>query len=215
MVKRLVFFVSGIFIACLGMVLNTKTDLGVSALVSFPFLLSKITSLTLGNATTIIYFVFVLLQIILQRKITLKVLLQIPFSYVFGVVIDFYNLFINFKVSGLALRFGLLGLAISITGIGAYLLVRSDIALVPLDGFAKTISEKMKIEFGKFKLMFDSGFVGLTVIVSLIYTGRIIGVGIGTIIAAFTLGNVILFVGKNFDKYIVPIVNESKEKYKF
>ncbi len=89
---RLALYTAGIFILALGTVLFTCGRLGTSALVSVPFITADITGLTLGTATTLVFGVMVILQLFLQRKLTLKTLLQLPFSFVFGSIVDFYTL---------------------------------------------------------------------------------------------------------------------------
>lgn len=45
--KSVLIYLSGLIILCLGVVLNTKTKLGVAAINSIPFALSRTTSLSL------------------------------------------------------------------------------------------------------------------------------------------------------------------------
>ena len=54
MAKRLGLYFLGILILGFGIVLNTKTGLGVAAINSVPFGISEMTNLSLGMATTIL-----------------------------------------------------------------------------------------------------------------------------------------------------------------
>ena len=89
MAKRLGLYFLGILILGFGIVLNTKTGLGVAAINSVPFGISEMTNLSLGMATTILYIIFVGVQLLIYQKLDFKVLLQIPFSYFMGYVLDF------------------------------------------------------------------------------------------------------------------------------
>lgn len=88
---RLVFYAAGQLILCIGIILNTKTGLGVAPINSLPYLTSETTALSLGQATTILYLICILAQCLMRRKIKLSILLQLPFSYLFGWLIDVFN----------------------------------------------------------------------------------------------------------------------------
>ncbi|MDU4733306.1 MAG: hypothetical protein E6X95_03745 [Thomasclavelia ramosa] len=123
MAKRLGLYFLGILILGFGIVLNTKTGLGVAAINSVPFGISEMTNLSLGMATTILYIIFVGVQLLIYQKLDFKVLLQIPFSYFMGYVLDFYNNLLNFTVTSLPVALVLLAIAILATALGAYVVV--------------------------------------------------------------------------------------------
>ena len=72
MVKRIIVYVIGVLTLALGVVLNTKSGLGVSTTNSVPFVVSKGTMLTLGQACTIVYLADVLFQCIIFVKLKSK-----------------------------------------------------------------------------------------------------------------------------------------------
>ena len=117
MAKRLGLYFLGILILGFGIVLNTKTGLGVAAINSVPFGISEMTNLSLGMATTILYIIFVGVQLLIYQKLDFKVLLQIPFSYFMGYVLDFYNNLLNFTVTSLPVALVLLAIAILATAL--------------------------------------------------------------------------------------------------
>ena len=98
-IYRAIFYISGLLILALGIVLNTKSGLGVSPIISISYSVSVIYGLNFGNATFALYTVFVAVEIILHliRRpegallLTLgKDLLQLPLSLAFT---RFMNLF--------------------------------------------------------------------------------------------------------------------------
>ena len=120
-IRRFLLFLTGINLPAIGIILNTRSDLGVAAFTSFFYALSKITGIFLGNSSIIVYFVLILFQFLLLRRLDISVLLQIPFSVVFGMVTDFYDYIIpegEFSSVGKLL---LLAIAIVLTSIGVYL----------------------------------------------------------------------------------------------
>ena len=78
-------------------------------------------------ATTIVYIIFVGVQLLIYQKLDFKVLLQIPFSYFMGYVLDFYNNLLNFTVTSLPVALVLLAIAILATALGAYVVVTLDL----------------------------------------------------------------------------------------
>ncbi len=200
MTKRIIVYVVGMLILAFGIVLNTRSGLGVAAVASFPFAINQITGISLGNASMIMYLALVLVQLVLVRKADMKIILQIPFSIVFGWVLDFINN--NLTIHATTLVTGLITLltAILIIASGVFLAVKSDLILNPVDGAVKTMSDVFKVKFGRVKIIFDASFVTLTVVTSLVFTGSIIGIGLGTLIAVLLMGNTIQFMVHNFDE---------------
>ncbi len=201
MIRRVVLLIFGVLITCLGMVLNTRTGLGVAALVSLPFAISQMTALSLGTATAFIYIIYVVCQILILRKIQIKTLLQIPFSYVFGAVLDLYQRVFYFEADSLFKSILFLALAILLTALGAYFIVTADLIMNPADGLIKETSVIAGKGFGKTKLVFDCAIVGLTAIISFAATGSVIGIGIGTVVSAATIGNVISIYAKHLNPW--------------
>ena len=53
-IKRFLLFLIGINLLAIGIILNTRSDLGVAAFTSFFYALSKITGISLGNSSIIV-----------------------------------------------------------------------------------------------------------------------------------------------------------------
>lgn len=119
--ERLGLFFIGINLLAVGIILNTRSDLGVAAFTSFFYALSKITGISLGTASILVYFVLIVLQLFLLRKGSIPVLLQIPFSLAFGVLTDLYDFVIPEMDLSVGGRILLLSLAIWVTSVGVYL----------------------------------------------------------------------------------------------
>ena len=209
-IKRFGLYLAAVFVLGFGIVLNTKAGLGVGSINTFPYAGSQITPLSLGMATTLLYFVFVAAQIGIYRKAEVKILLQIPFSYVMGLVIDFYNGWMDFTVEGLPLQLAALAAAIAATAVGAFLMVAMELVPNPADGMARAAGYVMHKEFGEGKLIFDCGMILITAVVSLVFAHKIIGIGIGTVMSALFIGRLIKFLGKVFGGKTARIVEASR-----
>jgi len=194
---RFILYLAGLAILSLGVVLNTKTGLGVSPINSVPYAIAQITGYSLGTTTAVMYVICVLIQSLMMGKNWKpKVLLQIPFSILFGVYVNVFNEKINYMAEGIVTQILLLAVAIVLTGLGAYISVAMDIVPNAPDGLAQMMGVKMKKNFGTAKSILDIICVVLTCILCLVITGELIGIGLGTVIAALMIGQVIRLCGK-------------------
>ena len=196
MIKRVCIYLIGLVVLCLGVVLNTKTNLGVAAINVTPFVLSKTTTISLGTAVFIMYCLFILCQCILKQKIELLTILQLPVSLLFGKMVDLFNTLLNFEASNIVTGLIMLLIAIILVAFGTTLVISQNLVPNAPDGFVNTIGEKTNKQFGYVKLRFDIVCVCIAFILSLILSGKIIGIGIGTIISMLLTGNMCTFFKK-------------------
>ena len=201
------FYVLGLAVLALGIILNTKTGLGVSPIISVPFSISNIWGIDLGNAVLAVYIVFVLWEMFLHFSmegihgphlcsLLLKDLLQLPLSLIFT---RFMNLFWDVvpefsgtSPSQMLLRSGVLLAGIVCTGIGVA--VSLDMRLVPNpgDGIVQALADASGKKMGLVKNLFDLGSVLLTIFLCFLFTEdfSIIGIGAGTLAAVLGVGRV-------------------------
>ena len=66
LIIRWVFYLLGLLILALGIMLNTKANLGVSPIISVPYSISHIIGFNFANMTMIVYFIFVLIEMIMH-----------------------------------------------------------------------------------------------------------------------------------------------------
>ena len=89
--KRAVWYIVGLNLIAAAVVLNVRYNVGVAAFSSVMYAISEIYRISLGTASIICYLIFVVMQCILSRRITLTYLLEIPLSFAFGVLTDVYD----------------------------------------------------------------------------------------------------------------------------
>ncbi len=193
---RFIVYLAGLAVLSLGVVLNTKTGLGVSAINSIPYAAAELTGLSLGMTTAILYMICVGIESIMMGKNwNVKILLQVPFSILFGIYVNVFNEWISYQAEGIVLKILLLAVAIVLTGLGAFLSVSMDIVPNAPDGLAQMMGEKLKKGFGFGKCVLDIVCVVLTCILCLAVRGELIGIGIGTVASALLIGQVIRVCG--------------------
>lgn len=200
--KRYVYYFLGMNILVLGITCNTLSHLGVGAFSTLPYAVSFLTPLTFGQANIVFYLVFVLIQMIIERKMSVRFILEIPFSFIFGFLVDLYqyiipSLYLNIYTQILVLLIGN-----TCCAIGVYLMIKGDLVMTPVDGLVLSISEVLHKPYSICKNCFDISMILSTVVVCLICQSPIYGVGVGTVFSAFYIGRVIKLC-ENFklDKY--------------
>ncbi|AGY77796.1 YczE/YyaS/YitT family protein [Clostridium autoethanogenum] len=197
----------GLVILALGIILNTKTGLGVSPIISIPYSISKIWNINLGNATMCIYILCVAGQAALRGKEFRPFdLLQVPMSIVFSRIINIFNDMIVINCDNLIMNLLLLAAAIILTGIGAYITVQMKIVPNAADGFTQALAERTKKGLGLAKNITDISSVMITVIIGLVCAGKIVGIGIGTLVAVIGVGRAIALTNMLFGKKMIALV---------
>lgn len=189
-IKSLIIYLSGLVILCVGTVLNTKTNLGVAAISGVSYVLSKTTSLTLGTATFLIFCIFIVMQWLINKKVDLLTALQLPVSLLFGRLTDFVNTrVLVFEANNLVSGFIMLAFAIVLSALGMTLMVSQNLVPNAPDGAVQAIANKLGWTFGKAKVAFDLTCISVSVVIALVMSGHIIGIGIGSLLSMLLIGN--------------------------
>lgn len=201
---RTVFYLAGMIILAFGIILNTKSGLGVSPIISVAYSVSEIWKLNFGNMTMIWYSLFVLVEIVIhmflgKKHLFLLDVLQFPVSLIItrfmnlfsGLLPDFATDCVGTFWGSMAGRLIVLAFAIIFTGIGAAASLNMRMIPNPGDGVVQAISDLTRMSVGNTKNCFDAGCVAMTVVLCLICIHRVIGIGVGTILAMLGIGRVI------------------------
>ena len=199
MVFRIAAYLIGIATLAAGITLNTKTGLGVSPLVSISFGISELWNLNFAAMTFLVYSAFVGIQaLLLRRRFQLRTLLQIPFSFVFSLLLDLFSALLDYHFTLLWQNLLLLAVGIVLTGIGACLTVNMKFIANPADGLAGTVGEVTRRGMGFGKNIIDISAVVITLLIGLIFGHRVVGIGIGTVLSMILTGRIIALVNYLF-----------------
>ena len=205
LINRLLSYGLGIVILALGITLNTKTGLGVSALVSIAYTVANAWNLNFALMTFLLYTCFALIEVGLKwgflpqlRKVLWKDLLQIPFSLAFSLLLNVFGGIIP-VAEHVGAQIVMLVLAIVCTGIGAAMIVDIHLIPNPADGLAQTLGMVTKKGMGLGKNLLDCSCVGISAVIGLVARGRLIGIGIGTIAAMIGVGRVVALFNRCFE----------------
>ena len=198
---RFAIYVAGFIVLGLGIVLNTKTTLGVSPVVSVPYSINYMINGKLGVTTFIYYVLMVITQFLILRKAFPKhQWLQMIMSFVNSASIQIFDDMIP-VIEGTAARYIILVIAVIITAVGVSMIVSMRFVPNAADGFADVLGRvilKKDMGFGKNVLDICSICVSLTL--GFIATRGLLGVGIGTLIAAILTGRVVAITIKPMNR---------------
>lgn len=211
--RELLVYIVGTIILSFGLCFNTKLSLGTSALMALPVAISNIYKLELGTVTFIYQASFIVIEVIIhiimkKYKSIIGDILQIITNLVFSVLLNIFNgILPDFSLldnvfGSVFVRILLLLVSIIIVGVGAALTLKTKYPPNPPDGIVKTGAEFTKKDMGLVKNFIDIFFVIVTVIFSYMVSKKIIGIGIGTIIAMLGVGRVIYYFNKSFGKKV-------------
>ncbi len=205
--KRILVYLVGLNLQAAGIVLNISTGLGVAALSSTIYSTSRIFGLSLGTASIIWYLIFVVLQCIMSRQVKKEFLLEIPLSFIFGYLNDFYDGIIHIAPTEIYQSVLLFAVAVSCISMGVYLTSKTNLVLNPGDGIVKTISTVWGKPFHFIKNCFDIAMISGAVLLALVTRSPISGIGVGTVASALLIGRFIKLwdwsLGKRLNKFLV------------
>lgn len=190
------FYITGLLILAFGITLNTKTNMGVSPLISVAFCVASLLGENVGDVTLIWYIVFVAVEIIchirLKRyKTILADILQIPLSIVVTRFMNLFSAVIPDMTGNVVMRGMLLLAAIVLTGTGIGLTLNVRLIPNPGDGIVQAIADCCGKEVSTVKNILDAICVLITAAISMVFAGKIIGIGIGTILAVIFVGRTV------------------------
>lgn len=196
---RAFFYCLGVLFLSIGITLNTRTGLGLSCVTSVPYSVSEAFALPFSTAVFWYYILCVVLQVaVKKRSSTWKELAQFPMSYVFSAVQAWIASILPFTLdtlwqSALALPF-----AVLFTGFGIALMVNMELIPNPADGVPVVVSQIIKKDVGLSKNITDTCCVLIALAVDLLFTGRIISLGVGTVAAMIFNGRAVALFDKLF-----------------
>lgn len=184
---RGIMYLTGLFILAIGVSFSIISNLGVSPLSSIPYVVSSILEMDLGMCTTLIFVLFIGVQILIMKKeFQIKNLFQLISSAIFGVFVSVAQMLTSWMVVGdnyiQQLMFCVLGIICIAWGI--YIYLESEVLSLPAEGLMEAMMYRFKMERPKAKLIFDCSVVVISCILSLIAFGTIIGIREGTVLTA-------------------------------
>ena len=192
-----------VIINSLGVVLMLHSGSGISAISSVPYAFSEVfPKLTLGTWTYIFHSLLILSLMVLRKKFIPEYLFSFVIGFFFGKMVDIHQAWVSQLPYTIPLRVLYFVLSYLIICFGIALSNRCKMPIIPTDLFPRELADILKREYSKIKVPFDVICLFITGFMTFLCLGRIMGLGVGTVLAAFTMGKVIGMIGKEMDKKV-------------
>ena len=199
--KDYIILLMSILIVGFAITLITKAQLGATAVTSLAFVISQLSGLSFGMMTGLFIFMYVIIQIVIQRKAFPKIqLFQFVVSFILGFAVDFANFLLrNLLPETYIQQLAILLVGCVIMGFGVFLQLKAATVYNPAEGIVYAIADATNRPFGVVKTAFDVTLVISAIILGLVVTGGVVGVREGTIVSALIIGPIIGIFQKLFN----------------
>ena len=201
-----------IIINSIGVLLMLQSGSGISAISSVPYAFSEVfPRLTLGTWTYIFQGLLVITLMVCKKKFIPSYLFSFVAGFLFGELMDINELWITKLPMSIPLRIVYFVLSYVILCIGIALSNRCKLPIIPTDLFPRDLAQIINKPYARVKITFDVTCLVVTVCLTYFILGRILGLGIGTIVAAFTMGKGVAIAGNLIDKKMTFVSFLQKE----
>ena len=192
-----------ILINSLGVVLMLYSGSGISAISSVPYAFSLVfPKISLGTWTYIFQGLLVLSLMIMRKKFVAPYLFSFLVGFAFSEMLDIHEMWINALPTALEYRVIYFVISYFLICFGIALSNRCGLPIIPTDLFPRELADITKIIYSRIKIGFDVTCLAITALMTCIILGHLDGLGIGTILAAFTMGKVIGMIGDQMDRHV-------------
>ena len=187
-----------------GVVLMLYSGAGISAISSVPFAFSEVLpALSLGTWTYIFQGLLVLSLMVLRHRFVIQYLGSFVVGFIFGELLDVHELWIGILPDGLWWRVLYFAVSYMLISFGIALSNRCHLPIIPTDLFPRELSNIIGVSYPKVKIIFDVTCLAITAGMTILFLGHLDGLGIGTILAAFTTGKAVGLIGDELDRHIL------------
>ena len=206
--KRLVLrgeaaLILAIIINSMGVLLMLQSGSGISAISSVPYAFSEaFPKLSLGTWTYIFQGLLVITLMVLKKRFVPSYLFSFVAGFLFGEMMDVNELWITKLPLSIPLRIFYFVLSYIIICFGIALSNRCKLPIIPTDLFPRDLSEIINKPYARVKIAFDVTCLFVTACLTYFALGKILGLGVGTVVAAFTMGKGVAIAGSLIDKRV-------------
>ena len=137
---------------------------------------------------------------ILRKKFVPQYLFSFVVGFIFSELLDVHKMWIDVLPTDLGWCVLYFVVSYFLLCIGIALSNRCKLPIIPTDLFPRELSEIINVSYSKVKIIFDVTCLAVTAGMTLIFLGRLEGLGIGTVLAAFTMGKTVGIIGNMMDK---------------
>ena len=185
-----------------GVVLMLYSGAGISAISSVPFAFSEVLpKLSLGTWTYIFQGVLVFSLMVMRKRFVPSYLFSFVVGFAFSEMLDVNELWIKVLPYTIPMRVVYFVISYMLICFGIALSNRCGLPIIPTDLFPRELSAITTVKYSKIKIGFDVTCLAVTGLLTFLCLGYLDGLGIGTILAAFTMGKVVGMIGDKRDNH--------------
>lgn len=185
-----------------GVVLMLYSGAGISAISSVPFAFSEVLpKLSLGTWTYIFQGVLVFSLMVMRKRFVPSYLFSFVVGFAFSEMLDVNELWIKVLPYTIPMRVVYFVISYMLICFGIALSNRCGLPIIPTDLFPRELSAITTVKYSKIKIGFDVTCLAVTGLLTFLCLGYLDGLGIGTILAAFTMGKVVGMIGDKLDNH--------------
>ena len=133
---------------------------------------------------------------ILRKRFVAEYLLSFVVGFAFSMMLDVHEGWISILPYNIPMRILYFVISYLLLCLGIALSNRCGLPIIPTDLFPREMADILKVPYSRVKITF-----AVTAGLTFCFLGHIKGLGIGTILAAFTMGKVIGMIGNILDKH--------------
>ena len=175
-----------VLINSFGVVLMLYSGAGISAISSVPYAFSEVWPFfTLGTWTYLFQAALIVSLMILRKRFVPMYLFSFVVGFFFSELLDIHKAWIGILLLCIGIAFS----------------NRCGLPIIPTDLFPRELAQITGISYPKIKISYDVICLLTTAVLTFLFLGHIKGLGIGTIMAAFTMGKSIGMIGNILDRH--------------
>lgn len=137
----------------------------------------------------------------LRKKFVPAYMFSFVVGFVFSQFLDLFELYIGLLPTDFSWRVLYFVVSYVLICIGIALSNRCGLPIIPTDLFPRELSNIIKVAYSKIKITFDVTCLALTAGLTFFLLGYVDGLGVGTVLAAFTMGKGIAIAGNYLDEH--------------
>lgn len=207
-------FFAGMALLSVGIAFFIKADFGMSVIQSCAYILSlTMPFFSFGTLNYLLQLVLIAALCLIVRRFSLRFIVSFGSAVFYGYTVDFVIYLMR------ALSAGSLVARIAFFVVGFFLIIfavtlffRTNIPLMPYDIFVTEIAAVKNFNTGNVKIIYDLSFLVAALILSFSIFGKLVGIGIGTVISGLFSGISVKYFGRLLDKFVVfePLLKARK-----
>lgn len=185
---------AAMFINSFAMAILVKSSFGISTLSSLPLVLYDIfPAISFGMMNTLIQTTLLITVMIITHQPKVSYIFSFVISFIFGLLIDLMDYLVFGWSDAMALRIVYFVAGWILISLGGAMFILSKLPLMPFDCTIRDLAIYLKKPVRKVKTGLDAIFVSSAIVLSLLFLGKLEGVGVGTILMAFLTGTLVQY----------------------